>query len=466
MNIKTICRALCVSTALVAFASCDSYLNIKPKGELIPETAADYEKMLNYNQLVKGGDPYPNFLTDDVYLPDEGDMIRFSMAEPSVQNLYTFQSEVFSDSEDDHLWIQCYTRIHYFNVVANQILDATESTLDERRALRAEALMGRAFEYLTLVNAYAKHYDTQTSATDLGVPLILDENIEQSNLKRATVKEVYDQIQRDLDEASKYLPAKPKHNAFRASAPVGYGMRARMYLYMGDYAKALENANLSLKGNNTLLDLTKYSVVAPNRAIGRTNVPDRADNPENIYIRMTPWVFGLSTKTCLSDELMKLYDAANDQRVKLYVIQSFGNVTNLPNLWFPFLYANVAMATPEMYLIAAECEARIGKKERALELINTLRTNRIMNATPLTATTAEDALKLVLEERRRELALSGISRLVDLKRLNKDSRFAKTVTHVVEGKTYTLQPNDPKYILPIPGVVMRFNKETMVQNPR
>lgn len=466
MNIKTICRALCASTVLVAFASCDSYLNIKPKGELIPETAADYEKMLNYTQLVKGGDPYPNFLTDDVYLPDEGLLVRFSMAAPSVQNLYTFQSEVFGDGEDDDFWIQSYARIHYFNVVANQVLNATEATLDERRALRAEALMGRAFEYLTLVNAYAKHYDAQTASSDPGVPLILDENIEQSNLKRATVKEVYDQIQRDLDEASKYLPAKPKHNAFRASAPVGYGMRARMYLCMGDYAKALENANLSLKGNNTLLDLKNYTVVKSSLGIGRTNVPDQAGNPENIYIRMAPMVIGLSMKTCLSEDLMSLYDADNDQRVKLYVIQSFGPITDLPNLWVPFLYANVAMATPEMYLIAAECEARIGSKERALELINTLRANRIMNATPLTAATAEEALRLVLEERRRELALTGITRLVDLKRLNKEPRFAKTVTHVVDGKTYTLQPNDPKYVLPIPSVAMRFNKETMVQNPR
>lgn len=28
--------------------------------------------------------------------------------------------------------------------------------------------MGRAFEYLTLVNAYANHYDKNTAATDPG----------------------------------------------------------------------------------------------------------------------------------------------------------------------------------------------------------------------------------------------------------------------------------------------------------
>lgn len=35
-------------------------------------------------------------------------------------------------------------------------------------------MVGRAFEYLTLVNAYANHYDPSTAATDPGVPLMLD----------------------------------------------------------------------------------------------------------------------------------------------------------------------------------------------------------------------------------------------------------------------------------------------------
>ena len=99
-------------------------------------------------------------------------------------------------------------------------------------------MVGRAFEYLTLVNAYANHYDPSTAATDPGVPLMLDKNINKTNLQRATVQEVYDQIKADLDEAAPNLPEKPVLNAYRASKPVGYGMLARMYLYMGDYKKS------------------------------------------------------------------------------------------------------------------------------------------------------------------------------------------------------------------------------------
>ena len=115
---------------------------------------------------------------------------------------------------------------------------------------------------------------------------MLDKNINKTNLTRATVQSVYDQIKADLDEAALNLPEKPVLNAFRASKPVGYGMLARMYLYMGNYEKALENAKIALEHNSTLLNILPYKVTDPEKWIGRINVPARADNPENIYIHL------------------------------------------------------------------------------------------------------------------------------------------------------------------------------------
>ncbi len=457
--------------AIILFlVSCDDYLDIKPKGELLPETVADYEKMLNYHQLLKASDTYPIFLTDDAFIPEkiaDNGYLGLDQVDPFVRNLYTFQNEVFTEAETDDLWVQSYNRIYYYNVVAERVLDATEATKEEKLSIRAEALMGRAFEYLILVNAYAKHYDAQTAATDLAVPLVLDEDVNKENLKRATVKEVYEQIQKDLKEAAQYLPEEPKLNAFRASKPVGLGMLARMNLYLGNYEEALKNANASMAKNNTLLDLKKYNITNENYYIGRLDVPDKDQNPENIYIRLAPWVFAPSMSVFVSEDLQKLYDKENDKRFLLYTTNTPPQV-QLPEgqyIWFPWLYTNMAMSTPEMYLIAAECEARIGSKERAMELINTLRDNRIMNNQPLMADSNEDALVKVLEERRRELAMVGLTRLIDLKRLNKDPRFAKTITHTVGTETYTLEPESPKYVFPIPREVLKFNPD-MKQNPR
>lgn len=218
-------------------------------------------------------------------------------------------------------------------------------------------MVGRAFEYLTLVNAYANHYDPSTAATDPGVPLMLDKNINKTNLQRATVQEVYDQIKADLDEAAPNLPEKPVLNAYRASKPVGYGMLARMYLYMGDYKKALENAVISLQNNSTLMSLFPYKVVDRDKYIGRIDVPDGDENPENIYIRLAPWTFGFSATAYASEELASLYDQEKDQRYLLYFTKYLGGIDLDYPLWAPYIYANMAMSTPEMYLIAAECEA-------------------------------------------------------------------------------------------------------------
>ena len=69
--------------------------------------------------------------------------------------------------------------------------------------------------------------------------------------------------------------------------------------------------------------------------------------------------------------------------------------------------------------------ARIGSKDKAMEYINTLRDSRIIDNVPLVANDNKDALVKVLEERRREMPMLGCTRLIDLKRLNREPEFAK-----------------------------------------
>ena len=416
------------------FVSCDSFLDLQPKGIVIPRYYEDYEKLINYAQLLKASDSYPNFMTDDVYLPDDGN-VNFNDLEVPNRNLYTFQAEIFGDAETDGLWEYSYNRIYYYNTIIEGVMEVEDVTLDKKRSLRAEALVGRAFEYLTLVNAYANHYDKNTAATDPGVPLMLDKEINKSNLERATVQQVYDQILIDLDTAALYLPSKQK-TAYRASKPVGLGMLARMYLYMGEYNEALKYAKLSLAENSSLLG---------------------ADNPEHIYIRLAPWTFGFSGTAFGSDELVALYDHDNDMRFKLFFSNYAWGVNYDHYLWLPYIYANMAMSVPEVILIAAECEARVGSKDQAMLYLDQLLEYRIVGYQPQTAATNQEALDKVLAERRKEMCMLGCTRVIDLKRLNQEPRYAKTITHVANGQTFTLEPNSPRYIFPIPPKVLSFN---------
>ena len=447
---------------------CNDYLDIKPKGEKIPKTVTDYETLLNYESVQKVSDTYPTYLTDDVYLPDVAQGTAtpgLNSVDQSILNLYLFKKDVFGEAQDDGFWFASYNRIYYYNTVIDNIMDAEGPSEQQKHSIRAEALISRALEYLYLVNGYAKHYDVRTAETDPGVPLILDEDISKKDLVRASVKDVYAQIQSDLQAALPNLPAQPKGNAFRASKAAGYGILAKMYLYMGNYTEALKAANEVLEINNSLLDLKKYAVVKVQSSIGRTNVPQDIDNPENIYIKFAPYVYGLSSKVFGSDELISLF-SEDDMRLQVYFTKNFRNIPTDKYVWAPYLRANLAVSSPEIYLIAAECEAREGSVERAMSLINKLRDNRIKNNIPLVAIDRSDALQKVLEERRRELAMSGMVRYIDLKRLNKESQFAKTVTHVTGEGTFSLEPNSPLYVLPIPAKVMRFNKNSMQQNER
>ena len=463
-NVTTI-LAICV---VVMLTGCNDYLDIKPKGEKIPTTVSDYETLLNYESVQKVSDTYPAYLTDDVFLPDvaEGTATPgLNSVDQSIRNLYLFKKEVFGDAQDDGFWFASYNRIYYYNTVIDNIMNADGSDEQQKLSIRAEALISRALEYLYLVNGYAKYYDVRTAESDPGVPLILDEDISKKNLVRASVKDVYAQIQSDLQTALPNLPMQAKGNAFRASKAAGYGVLAKMYLYMGNYAEALKAANEVLEINNSLLDLKKYAVVKPQSSIGRTNVPQDIDNPENIYIKFAPYVYGLSSKVFGSDELISLF-SEDDMRLQVYFTKNFRNIPTDKYVWAPYLRANLAVSSPEIYLIAAECEAREGSVERAIALINKLRDNRIKNNTDIVATDRNDALQKVLEERRRELAMSGMMRYIDLKRLNQEAQFAKTVTHVTGEGTFSLEPNSPLYVLPIPAKVMRFNKNSMKQNER
>ena len=83
--------------------------------------------------------------------------------------------------------------------------------------------------------------------------------------------------------------------------------------------------------------------------------------------------------------------------------------------------------------------------------------------TPFASSSQDEALPIILTERRKELIFREI-RWTDFRRLNKDPRFAVTITRVLDCISYTLKPGDNKYASPIPYVELRDNK--IEQNPR
>ena len=87
----------------------------------------------------------------------------------------------------------------------------------------------------------------------------------------------------------------------------------------------------------------------------------------------------------------------------------------------------------EVYLMAAECYARKGDKDNALKYVNDLRKNRLIKTyyTDLTAADATEAMKIVREERKRELLFTS-NGFFDMRRFC--TEFNETLTREFEEK--------------------------------
>lgn len=401
-----------------------------------------------------------HYLSDDAYIPDM--ILPIFATLPYIHNAYTWQISVYSELDRDELWSGAYKRIFSYNIIINRVLGSEGAGDAEKRSVRAEAFVGRALEYFYLVNAYGPAYDAATAATDVAVPLILEADINQTGIVKSPVKKVYEQMIADLTEALPDLPDRPRHNNFRASKSAAYGLLSRIGLYMADYTMALQNATEVLKVHNTLLDLNDYQVVNPDISIGRHNLPDAKDSPEVFYARTFPYSYGPAGLVWVSDELKKMYKEG-DRRWDLYYSYFFEMMgSELPWAnYCAFVKMSVTPGVPEIYLNRAECYARAGgaaNRQLALADLNTLRQKRFTQDKyiALQSTDDKEVLRMVLDERRCELAFMGL-RLFDQKRLNKEPEFKKDCSRTIKGEVVTLTPDSPQYILPVWPKVVQMN---------
>src|SRR5690606_2905657 len=105
------------------------------------------------------------------------------------------------------------------------------------------------------------------------------------------------------------------------------------------------------------------------------------------------------------------------------------------------------LAVDEVYLMRAECAARLGNTSEALADLNLLRKHRIRTVgfADLETTDSQQALDWVVEERRKQLVLRG-TRWEDLKRLNKEERYQKVLRRDLGSLNFELPPDDPRYV--------------------
>lgn len=462
-------KYIIILMSIICLCSCQDFLDETPKGKLIPKTTDDYGMMLDnyyYPNCIGFGQSLTIMMSDDFIIPEDK---TFKYQYWGIQS-YIWDDYIFGINDEDECYCNFYRAIYTCNYILDNIDKAEEGTTFSRAYVEGSARFHRAYAYFTLVNVYAKHYDKATATTDLGVPLILeaDPNIIAS---RATVQQVYDQVLNDLILAAQLLPQGKQEYSFRANQAAVYALLARVYLYQGEYNKCKESAKIARTQVDEPSDYNQYSVEMGNPDFGIEGYSWSGwEELDIICYKGVGFGPNEDQDYNLSKDLIALFNQETDLRWRLFITSYPLFEDENPNADTPrtafTLRNNKGPNIGELYIMEAEACVRENDIDNALQLLNTLGRNRHITGTyvDVTERDPEKLLRLILDERRRECFYKGL-RWFDLKRLNKDSRFAKTIIHEFEGETYILTPDDKHYVVAFPGIAISTNPQ-IIQNPR
>jgi starch-binding outer membrane protein, SusD/RagB family len=436
-------------TLLLSLNSCTDFLEAKPDKSLaIPSDKLQYLRLLAENNTVMNeyGPAASDVASDDIYIP-ETLWPALLQQQPSSANAYIWDKDIFNESDRTD-WANPYVMVFYSNLILDGLgkLKEEESS-NQWQELKGSALFYRSYAFFNLLQTFSKAYHVNTAGTDLGIVLKLSTDINEK-LPRSSVKESYDRILADLQEAIPLLPDEPAYKT-RPGRAAAMALLASIYLVQQEYEKALYFSEQVIAKKPGLMDFNNLNA--------KVNYPVARDNPEVIFSSTMLGLSGMNaTYGRVSPELYELYHDNDLRKQVFFKVQSDGSV-------FKGSYNGNSvkfngLATDELYLISAECFARLDDPVLAAERLNTLLEKRWKTGTyvPISQKTSTEILKMALDERRKELCFRG-KRWTDLKRLNLDPAYQKTLVRTVNGKTYTLPPGDKRYAFPIPSKVVQLS---------
>lgn len=445
---------------LMALACEKEFLEKKPdKALVVPVSLSDFQALMDHYDEVNRTPGLIEVASDDYYVPDGELQSQYN----TVKNSYSWAKEIY-DGEDSFMhvdWSKPYAQVFRMNVVLDGLEKLSEKEKNSAlfNVVKGTALFYRSYHFFSLVQAFANADSPTSSASDLGIPLKLSADV---NIlpPRATVKETYAQILSDLILSESLLPEAVSFKT-RPSRYAAKAMLARVYLSMSNFSKAEDYANQVLEKNAALMN---YNTITNFTARFPRALP--VSNAEIIFYSVQhTFSFMYSTSAIVDPILYSLYEE-NDLRKKMFYIDRGNNRINFKGSYDGTSLFFSGLATDEMYLIKAECLVRRNDIAGAMEHLNKLLINRYSanNFSPKLAEDRQQALKLVLNERRKELVFRGL-RWTDLKRINKEGSQQILLKRTYEGVTYILSPNSNRYAFPIPFTEIANNPH-IVQNNR
>ncbi|MEX0313360.1 MAG: RagB/SusD family nutrient uptake outer membrane protein [Allomuricauda sp.] len=443
-----------LSLLLSIFYACDDFVEVDlPKDQLVAD--AVFEDVATATAA----------LANIYSLMRDSGLATGSFALDYQMGLYSDELDFFSENADnlfyDHGILPTNTTItnwwdHTYNLIyaANSVIEGVENSvtisLEDKNQLQGEGLFIRTYLHSLLVNLYG------------AIPYVATTDyITNTSVSRMPVDKVYEQIIADLVLAESLLGEDITGERVRPYKDVANALLARMYLYTEQWALAENTATKVI--DNFVLESDLSQVFRknasgsiwqfkPDSETGYTNTREaeifiiEGTNPTN--------------NVTLTNVLIAAFEP-NDQRFATWV----GSVTDGIDTWyFPFKYKERAAITnsleysilfrlAEQYLIRAEARANLNDITGAQSDLNMIRARAGLSNT--TATTTDDLVDAILQERQVELFTEKGQRWFDLLRLGK----ATEVLSLIKSNWA-----DTDIILPIPESAILVNSNLLPQN--
>lgn len=439
----------------IVFAACADQLDIKPQQALDESIALANDS--NVKKALAGAYDALSGYNIALVIPPSGtvwggDLMMFSEllasnAEVTWVGTFPEPREVFgknilttnTDVRDN--WTSCYNTIN----IANNVLSAIDKVFDEDQdRIEGEAKFIRGVVYFELVRFFAKDYANGTPGSNAGVPIVLEPTraiTAESNVSRATVEQVYQQVISDLTSAETLLPVS---NGFYANKVAAAAILSRVYMQQRQYASARDAANRAI--NYDEYELTETFAEAFNNEENssedifalQVNSQDGNNNMQTYW--SIPAYGARDGDVEVTQKHLDLYEDGDDRLALFYV--GAGAVRS--GKWRDQYTVMPIIRLAEMYITRAEANFRMGTivGDTPLNDVNLLRNRAGLGDLVLLS------LSDILHERKVELAHEGFG-VHDLKRLNL----------IADGLPSTA--ND--FIFPIPQREINANK-SLVQN--
>lgn len=462
-----------IMTALLAgviftSVSCDDYLSVVPKGEKIPATLADFEAMLRDEYGCQRVDALQALiLMNDQYVTSMN--LTYYPLYNANYNWDETADRIALNKSDESTYYVGYSAISTFNLLIENVPATTEATEVAKKELMAQARVLRAMSYFNLVNFYSDTYVASTAAGKGGVPLITSADMNAA-YTQPSVQEIYDFILNDMKEAYDYLPEKSATvlHPDRSTADAFY---ARLYLQMGNYEEALDYADKALKANDKLYDWTafyeQYKEVLENPTDYNTKLPTpmNYEYVENYNFRHGSISSYQSSESSLTVERAARFEKGDVRMASRWKLYTVGADTYYKSNMTGY-YNYGGMTTTEIYLIKAECLARNGEYDAAMDILNKIRKTRILSDyyQPLEAADEAEAMNYIIHTKSNEMILTQVP-FMDARRLNAEGKYPVTLSKKVNDMTLTLSPSSHLWTMPFPkGAVENHGNGTISQN--